>query len=92
MVMAIEYGSSPVVQFRQNALFKGLVDAGVSEKAGFLGQQSFEQRLVFHIGLAHAAQQICSARKPLGAQMFADTRGEEPLTRFIEANPRPLFD
>src|SRR5438445_461074 len=34
---------------------------GVPKKTGFLRQQSFEQRLVFHVGLAHATQQVRAA-------------------------------
>ena len=80
------------VQFRQDALFKSFVDSGIAKKTGFLGQQSFEQRLVLHVGFAHAAQQVGSTLEALGAQVFPHTRGEKPLTRFIEANPCPLFD
>src|SRR5215469_8019746 len=68
IVMAMEYGSSPVEQ------------------------PALQKRLVLHIGLAHAAQQIGSALKPFCAQVLAHTSGEEPLARFIETNPGPLFD
>src|SRR5260370_16198093 len=80
------------VQLRQHALFECFVNSGISEEARFLRQQSFQQALVFDVGLAHGAQQVRAAVHPFCAQVFAHTRGEKALARFIEANSSSLFD
>src|SRR5258708_9792800 len=80
------------VQLGQHALLECFVYSGISEEARFLCQQPFEQAFVFDVGLAHGAQQFSAAVHPFCPQVFAHTRGEEALARFIEANSSSLFD
>src|SRR5258708_7790523 len=80
------------VQFGQYPLLECFIHTRVAEKARFLRQQPLKQAFVFDVGFTHGAEQFRAALHSFCAQVFAHTRGEEALSRFIEANSRSLFD